>query len=90
MTLKPAPRELVRVMVGRAEVFTPGAEEDLVLQLRQAAKGDAAASLRAKKTLKDLGRFAGPAFNRALAEAKFGPNEAQKLALSLNPELPGQ
>src|SRR5207245_10217803 len=40
LTLDPKPRELVRVMVGRAEVFTPATEKKLSDALASAQKGD--------------------------------------------------
>ena len=76
MTLNPTPKELVRVMVGRAEVFTPGAEQTLTDQLNTAKHGDAAG---ARKTLKGLGRFASPALSHAMADAKVRPEEQGKL-----------
>jgi len=82
--LHPAPKELVRVMVGRAEVLPPGLEQALILQLNNAKQGDAVASARARQTLKSLGRFAEPALCRALAAAKFQPQEQGKLMGLLN------
>jgi hypothetical protein len=80
MTLTPAPKELVRVMVGRAEILAPGVERGLVQQLHQAAQGDAAASAQARQTLKRLGRFAAPAFNRALNNTQLPPEQWARLA----------
>jgi hypothetical protein len=79
MDLKPAPRELVRVMVGRAEILTPNLERSLVDDFDKAKHGDTAASAEARKTLHSLGRFAEPAFYRALAHAKPQFDEQKKL-----------
>jgi hypothetical protein len=84
MTLKPAAKELVRVMVGRAEVLTPGLEKSLVLELQKAKHGDTAASDQARASLKNLGRFAEPAFLRALATSDIPPQEQFQMYGILN------
>ena len=61
LTLTPEPRELVRVMVGRAEVITPSVEKNLRRLLVESANGDAAARGEVVAELKKLGRFAEPA-----------------------------
>jgi len=61
LTLEPAPRELVRVMVGRAEVITPQVQQQLTESLIKAADGDAQARDIAVEELKRLGRFGEPA-----------------------------
>jgi hypothetical protein len=84
MTLNPPPSELVRVMVGRAEVLTPGVEKSLALQMQKASQGDAGAASQARAILKSLGRFAEPAFNRAQAAVKPQPQEGLQLSALLN------
>ena len=84
MTVNPAPSQLVRVMVGRAEVLTPKLESSLVAQLQKAGHGDAAASDQARATLKGLGRLAEPSFNRALAASSVPSQEQFKLSSLLN------
>jgi len=79
MTLKPVPRELTRVMVGRAEVLSPGLEEKLTRQITEAKEGDPAADARVCETLKSLGRFAEPAFIRAVTAAKLQADEQVKM-----------
>ena len=64
MTLKPQPSELVRVMVGRAELLTPATEKRLHESLTRASHGDAAAREQALAELKKLGRFAEPTLQR--------------------------
>jgi len=59
--LSPQPQELTRVMVGRAEVITPNAQELLCKSLKAASKGDERAREIAVSELKRLGRFAGAA-----------------------------
>ena len=67
LTLKPAPRELVRVMVGRAEVLSPEVQDRLTQELTRAAEGDDAAKAQAQADFKTLGRFAEPAMTLAVA-----------------------
>ncbi|HMH80711.1 MAG TPA: hypothetical protein VK514_10845, partial [Candidatus Acidoferrum sp.] len=66
ITLDPKPRELVRVMVGRAEVFTPGVEKKLSDALAMAQKGDSEARSRVMSECKKLGRFAEPALRKLM------------------------
>lgn len=61
LALDPAPRELVRVMVGRSEVLTPALENRLLAALAKAAHGDAEARGEVLDQFKKLGRFAEPA-----------------------------
>ena len=61
LTMAPKPRELVRVMVGRAEVFTPATEKKLTNALSLAEKGDSEARATFISECKKLGRFAEPA-----------------------------
>ncbi len=66
LTLDPMPRELVRVMVGRAEIITPKAQQQLAEAIRNAAEGDAQARQKAVDQLRKLGRFGQPALQLAL------------------------
>jgi hypothetical protein len=66
LTLAPAPRELVRVMVGRAEILAPQFEQHLAEGLRKAEAGDAEARALVLADLKKLGRFAEPAISLAI------------------------
>ncbi|MDB6064244.1 MAG: hypothetical protein JWR26_452 [Pedosphaera sp.] len=84
MNINPAPTELVRVMVGRAEVLAPGIEEELALQMDKAKQGDTKATLRTHQILTSLGRFAETAFSRALVKAKPQPKEQGKLMALLS------
>ena len=89
MTLNPAPRELTRVMVGRAEVLTPALEQNLALQLDKARKGDATAIAQVHQTAKTLGRFGEPAFYRAIAKVNARPEDYANLHnLFFNPPKP--
>jgi hypothetical protein len=64
MQLTPRPQELVRVMVGRAELITPGTEQLLGESLSAASRGDALARELALSELKKLGRFAEASLRR--------------------------
>jgi hypothetical protein len=72
LTLDPAPRQLVRVMVGRAEVLTPAQMHKLSETLAKAKQGDAGAREQAVVDFKKLGRFAEPAL-RLAAKGLDGP-----------------
>jgi hypothetical protein len=61
----PPPSDLVRVMVGRAEVLTPALEKRLSSEIVQARAGDADARRQLKRELRKLGRFAQPALELA-------------------------
>jgi len=65
LTLTPAPRELVRVMVGRAEVITPAVQQRLAGALTKASQGDTSARLEAMAEFRRLGRFGEPAWRLA-------------------------
>ena len=65
LTIRPEPRELTRVMVGRAELITPAIREELATLLSREDRGDARARAEAAVLLKRLGRFAEPAVELA-------------------------
>jgi hypothetical protein len=88
MTLNPAPTNLTRVMVGRAEVLRPGLEHSLVLALDDAKRGSTTANANLRAMLKDLGRFAQPALQRAFANSKVQPDASFQYATLLD-EPPG-
>lgn len=68
LALNPQPKELTRVMVGRAEIITPEAVNDLSQTLTKAAAGDTAAGVEARHQLAMLGRFAPPALQLVTAK----------------------
>ena len=65
LNLEPAPRSLVRVMVGRAEVLTPIFENQLVQKLLSSQQGDPEARDWVIAEFRKLGRFADPALQLA-------------------------
>jgi hypothetical protein len=69
LTLTPAPAELTRVMVGRAEIITPDAETNLLQLLTKAADGDTNAQAAAHKQLEKFGPFAEPALRLAVSHS---------------------
>jgi len=76
LEINPAPQELVRVMVGRAEVLTPAREEKLQEAITKATNGDLEAQHLAEAELKKLGRFAEPALT--LLQKNASPARTQK------------
>ncbi len=75
ITVQPAPRELVRVMVGRAEVLPQALEDKLAKNIREAGEGTVAAKEDLQAELRRLGRFADPALRLALHGASQEVNE---------------
>jgi hypothetical protein len=67
ISISPAPKELVRVMVGRAEVFTPQAQVRLHDAITAADPNNPESRKAAVRELKRFGRFAEPALSLALA-----------------------
>ncbi len=70
LTLDPKPREIVRVMVGRAEVFAPGVQRKLSDALAKAQQGDIEARATVMAECKKLGRFAEPALQKLMVVDK--------------------
>jgi len=72
LTFTPAPKELRRVFVGRAEMITPATEWALLREVVRFADGQDAAKAAAAKAVRamDLGRFTAPAISRV---AQTGP-----------------
>lgn len=66
LKLDPAPNQLVRVFVGRAEVITPQVELALTKEIDRAKSDDLATRAEAVKNIRGLGlgRFLEPAFRR--------------------------
>jgi len=67
ITIEPRPAELVRVLVGRAEVITPEMEKSVQRQVSML--GDASAEIRetAIAGIRKYGRFSEPILKRILA-----------------------
>jgi len=70
MQLQPQPRELVRVMVGRAEVISPKTETELGTAVVKMSNGDFDAKVQVRRALDRAGRFSAPVLLRTLACAK--------------------
>jgi hypothetical protein len=75
LALDPAPRQLVRVMVGRAEMLSPTLEQSLTSALLKAKEGDELQREFVMAQLRKLGRFAQPALG--LATQGFDPETSQ-------------
>jgi hypothetical protein len=70
LTLKPAPRETVRVMMGRAEVITPSIERSLAAEIERFRSPDEAIRATAVSNVRSLGlgRFLEAAMRRFAAQ----------------------
>jgi hypothetical protein len=66
LTLNPRPRDVVRVMVGRAELITPSMEWELMKQITRYSDGNSAVRAQAITDTRNLGlgRFLEPAAHR--------------------------
>ena len=69
LKLAPAPKDVVRVMVGRAEVLLPAREQQLAGAIEKAKQGDSAARAFVHAEFKSLARFAEPALQLAVKGA---------------------
>jgi hypothetical protein len=65
--LNPAPREIVRVMIGRLETLTPEQESSIASLITHLGDDDPAIRTQSAAKLKQLGRFAEPALTRIAA-----------------------
>jgi hypothetical protein len=70
MTITPAPRDLVRVMVGRLELLSPGREQIAEQAVNDLAAGDAGAREHAYNVLREQGRYVEPIVRRVLSSTK--------------------
>ena len=65
----PAPRDLVRVMVGRAEIIPPDQQDRLREAITRANDGDAGSREELLTEFRKLDRFSEPALSLALRQA---------------------
>jgi hypothetical protein len=77
LKIKPAPDDLVRVMVGRVEVLTPDAEARVAEQVAKSAAGDGKVREDAVTELNRLGRLREPVLRRIMAASKSAEVRAQ-------------
>lgn len=68
VTIEPKPTELVRVLVGRAEVITPEMERNVRQQVGLLKDASPAVRLEAKETIRKYGRFSEPILKRLLEQ----------------------
>lgn len=68
LTLEPRPAELVRVLVGRAEVITPEMEKSVQEQVGQLSDSRTEVRERAMRAIRQYGRFSEPILKRLLAQ----------------------
>jgi hypothetical protein len=62
--LSPAPKEMVRVMIGRLETLTPERESRIATLVAHLGDADPAVRDQSSAELKSMGRFAEPALRR--------------------------
>jgi hypothetical protein len=79
--IRPAPDDLVRVMVGRVEVLTPRREEQLARFLAQMGAKESDVRKAAQAGVQRLGRIAEPALRRVLAQTSDPEIRRQAAAL---------
>jgi hypothetical protein len=70
LTITPAPRKIVRVMVGRIELLTPDREQLAASAVRDLASPDPIRRLEGFNTLRSQGRYVEPIVRRVLAESR--------------------
>jgi hypothetical protein len=70
LSIDPAPQELVRVLVGRAEVIPPRVEKDVEAAVRDRFSQDEGAAKAAAAKLESLGRFLEPQVRNVLARTQ--------------------
>jgi len=95
LTLDPQPREVVRVMVGRAEVITPAMEWDLLKQIVRYSEADTATRGQVVQETRKLGlgRFAEPTTRRLmskLSSVEFNRFSSQLLEAASKSEKPAK
>jgi hypothetical protein len=93
LTLEPKPRELVRVMVGRAELITPSVEWELMKQIVHFSEADEVVRPQIAENVRKLGlgRFAEAATRRLmnkLPSRQFNQVSWELLAASAKPAAP--
>jgi hypothetical protein len=81
----PQPANLVRVMVGRAEIISPKSQRELADTLTRAATGDVVAHNQAILKLEKFGRFAEPAL--LLANVHTNSDKSQTYGFGFLPEV---
>jgi len=79
ITIKPAPAELARVFVGRAEIITPEMERDILAAVKQFNGDSDEARAAAVNVVRRYGRFADPVLRQAMASVS---DEASRSRIS--------
>lgn len=75
LTLNPPPKELARVMVGRAEIIPADLQKELAGEIAKTRAGDKAAEKRLQEYARKLGRFFSPANELATKRLPTGANK---------------
>src|SRR5262249_34435724 len=77
MSIIPQPHELVRVMVGRAELISPTLEKTVADEMIGVNNGDFPSKVHLHQQLSDAGRFANPLLLRAFQVAQKSKENAR-------------
>lgn len=89
VALDPAPREFVRVLVGRLECLTPEDEAEVEAALRDWNSADGPTHAAAQRRLDRCGRFLEPYLRRILASSKDERALANARAILASPRAAG-
>jgi hypothetical protein len=79
ITVNPAPTELVRVLVGRAEIITPQMENEIRAAIEQFHQGEVDQRVMAVETVRRYGRFAEPVLREIIGTRRMYADSIQKL-----------
>lgn len=90
VTIEPRPAELVRVLVGRAEVITPEMEKHVQQQLGLLRDSSPQVRETARKAIQKYGRFAEPILKRLLAQETNAEARAEIANLIESDETEGE
>jgi hypothetical protein len=81
LKIQPAPKQVVRVMIGRLETLTPEQEKKIESLVGQLGAADPAVREQTTGEIKKLGRFAEPALNRVVATSVDPETQAKARSL---------
>jgi hypothetical protein len=94
LRLSPAPKELIRVMIGRLETLTPEQEASIASLVSHLGDLDPIVRERTSTRIRELGRFAEPALTRVAATSEDPETKVKAQALLrtilLSKEIPAE
>jgi hypothetical protein len=83
ITINPAPSQLTRVLIGRAEIITPEMEKNILAAVKLFNETSPESRAAAIKSVQRYGRFADPVLRRAVSYAGAGVEERRIWELML-------